>query len=56
MTFRRVDTAIIDVTRNQRCHRLPVDSVDQERNDRQVGGMKLLQEEIEVGTANVKLA
>lgn len=52
---RRRDPAIIDITRDQKWNRLRVHSVALENYGRQAGGMKRMQDKIEVGTDSIKL-
>lgn len=47
---------IIDVTEDQKCHRLRKHNVDLKRYDRQAEGMDLLQAEIEARTSIIKLS
>lgn len=56
MTGRRIDSAIINITGNQKCHRLRMHCVDLERDRRQTEVIELLQVEIEAGTDNIKLS
>lgn len=56
MIARKINPAIIDVTGDQKWHRLRLQSVDLERYDRQSGDIELLQEEIEAELSDIKLA
>lgn len=55
MIVRRTDLTIVDLTGNQKWHRLQIQTVDLERYSRQTGGIELLQAKIKEGTRIIKL-